>query len=120
MIPFLQLTPGEDAAAVQAAIARVVARGWFILGPEVEAFEREFAAWLGMPYALAHNTGTAALHGAMFGLGIGSAPAVTFTLAMAAGMVAFQIWQGGRVQARSPGVIADAPLATSSSNSQAT
>ena len=44
MIPFLQLKPGEDAAAVGDAIARVIARGWFILGPELEAFEREFAA----------------------------------------------------------------------------
>ena len=30
--------------AVQAAIERVIASGWFILGPEVEAFEAEFAA----------------------------------------------------------------------------
>ena len=32
---------------VRAAIDRVVARGWFVLGPEVEAFEHEFAAALG-------------------------------------------------------------------------
>ena len=44
MIPFLQLTPGEDAAAVRAAIDRVIERGWFVLGPELEAFEAEFAA----------------------------------------------------------------------------
>ncbi len=34
-------------------------------------FEEEYAAWHGMTFALAHNTGTAALHAAMFGLGIG-------------------------------------------------
>ena len=34
-------------------------------------FEQEFAAWHGMEYALAHNTGTAALHGAMFACGVG-------------------------------------------------
>ena len=34
-------------------------------------FEREFAAWHGMKYALAHNTGTAALHSAMFACGVG-------------------------------------------------
>ena len=34
-------------------------------------FEPEFAAWHGMEYALAHNTGTAALHGAMFACGVG-------------------------------------------------
>ena len=33
--------------------------------------EKEFAAWHGMQYALAHNTGTAALHGAMFGCHVG-------------------------------------------------
>ena len=32
-------TPGPDAAAVREAIDRVIARGWFILGPELEAFE---------------------------------------------------------------------------------
>jgi len=36
-----------------------------------EKFEREFAEWLGVKYALGHNTGTAALHSAMFGIGIG-------------------------------------------------
>jgi len=34
-------------------------------------FEKEFSEWLGTKHALAHNTGTAALHGAMFGIGIG-------------------------------------------------
>ncbi|MBA2604637.1 MAG: erythromycin biosynthesis sensory transduction protein eryC1, partial [Acidobacteria bacterium] len=43
MIPFLQLTPGEDAPVVDAAIRRVVERGWFVLGPELESFERAFA-----------------------------------------------------------------------------
>lgn len=48
-----------------------------------QQFEREYAAWLGMKYALAHNTGTASLHGAMFGLGIGAGdeiicPSVTY------------------------------------------
>lgn len=36
-----------------------------------EKFEEEFANWLGVKYALGHNTGTAALHSAMFGIGIG-------------------------------------------------
>lgn len=34
-------------------------------------FEKEFAEWLGVKYALTHNTGTAALQSAMFGIGIG-------------------------------------------------
>jgi dTDP-4-amino-4,6-dideoxygalactose transaminase len=36
-----------------------------------QKFEKEFAEWHGVKYALAHNNGTAAIHGAMFGLGIG-------------------------------------------------
>lgn len=35
------------------------------------AFEHEFAAWHGMKYALAHNTGTASIHSAMFACGVG-------------------------------------------------
>jgi len=34
-------------------------------------FEREFASWLGVKYALAHNNGTAAIHSTLFGLGVG-------------------------------------------------
>lgn len=60
-IPFNVLRPGEDAAAVRAAIDRVVASGWFILGPEVEAFEAEFAAASGTPHAVGVGTGTDAI-----------------------------------------------------------
>ena len=71
MIPFLQLTPGEDAVAVRAAIDRVVQRGWFVLGPELEAFEREFAAATGAAHAVGVGTGTDALAIALRLLGIG-------------------------------------------------
>jgi dTDP-4-amino-4,6-dideoxygalactose transaminase len=57
-IPFMSLVPGEDAAAVKGAIDRVIARGWFVLGPEVEAFEREFAAASGAAHAIGVGTGT--------------------------------------------------------------
>jgi len=36
-------------------------------------FEEVYAAWQGTRYALAHNTGTAALYGAFFGVGVGEA-----------------------------------------------
>jgi dTDP-3-amino-3,4,6-trideoxy-alpha-D-glucose transaminase len=71
MIPFLKLTPGEDAAAVQQAIARVVERGWFILGPELEAFEHEFATRSGAAQAVGVGTGTDAIAIALRTLGIG-------------------------------------------------
>jgi dTDP-4-amino-4,6-dideoxygalactose transaminase len=60
-IPFIDLRPGEDDAAVRAAIERVVASGWFILGPEVEAFEAEFAAASGAAHAVGVGNGTDAI-----------------------------------------------------------
>jgi dTDP-4-amino-4,6-dideoxygalactose transaminase len=71
VIPFLNLVPAEDAADVRAAIDRVVERGWFVLGPELEAFEREFAAAGGAAHAVGVGTGTDALALALRGLGIG-------------------------------------------------
>lgn len=60
-IPFIDLRPGEDDAAVRAAIDRVIARGWFVLGPEVEAFETEFAAASGAAHAVGVGNGTDAI-----------------------------------------------------------
>lgn len=71
MIRFLQLTPGEDAPAVRAAIHRVIERGWFVLGPELDGFEREFAEAASAPHAVGVGTGTDALAIALRTLGIG-------------------------------------------------
>lgn len=60
-VVFNALRPGEDAAAVSAALARVVASGWYILGPEVEQFEAEFAAACHAPHAVGVGTGTDAI-----------------------------------------------------------
>ncbi len=60
-VPFIDLRPGEDDAAVRAAIDRVIARGWFVLGPEVEAFEAEFAAASGASHAVGVGNGTDAI-----------------------------------------------------------
>jgi dTDP-4-amino-4,6-dideoxygalactose transaminase len=60
-VRFNALVPGEDAGAVRAAIDRVIASGWFVLGPEVEAFEREFAERSGARYAIGVGTGTDAI-----------------------------------------------------------
>jgi dTDP-3-amino-3,4,6-trideoxy-alpha-D-glucose transaminase len=70
-VAFLNLQPGADAADVRAAIERVVTRGWFVLGPELEAFEQEFAAACGAPHAVGVGTGTDALALALRALGIG-------------------------------------------------
>jgi dTDP-3-amino-3,4,6-trideoxy-alpha-D-glucose transaminase len=46
---------------VAEAVARVVARGWFVLGPELEAFELEFAEACGAAHAVGTGNGTDAL-----------------------------------------------------------
>ena len=60
-VPFLDLRLREDGAAVRDAIARVTASGWYILGPEVEAFEAEFAAASGAQFAVGTGNGTDAI-----------------------------------------------------------
>ncbi len=70
-VPFLSLVPGEDAVAVRAAIDRVVASGWFILGPEVEGFEYEFATACGSAQAISVANGTDALALSLRAVGIG-------------------------------------------------
>ena len=58
-------------AEIDAKIAEVVDRGTFILGPEVAAFEREFAAYLGARHAAGVANGTDALVLALRALGVG-------------------------------------------------
>jgi dTDP-4-amino-4,6-dideoxygalactose transaminase len=58
-------------AELRAAIDRVLDAGTFILGPEVEAFERELAAWLGARHAVGVANGTEALTIALRALGVG-------------------------------------------------
>jgi len=70
VIPFLTLTPGPDRAAIDAAIARVIDRGWFILGPELEHFEKAFAASTGAGHAIGVGNGTDALAIALRAAGI--------------------------------------------------
>jgi dTDP-4-amino-4,6-dideoxygalactose transaminase len=71
LIPFLQLILGEDAASVREGIDRVIARGWYVLGPELEAFEQEFAAATSSAHAAGVGTGTDALAIALRAMGIG-------------------------------------------------
>jgi dTDP-4-amino-4,6-dideoxygalactose transaminase len=78
-VRFLSLTPREDAAAVRAAIDRVIASGWFVLGPEVEAFEAAFAAASGASYAVGVGTGTDAIALILRSLGIGPGDEVITT-----------------------------------------
>jgi dTDP-4-amino-4,6-dideoxygalactose transaminase len=78
-VPFLSLRPGDDRPAIDAAITRVLDRGWFILGPELQAFEAELAAASGTADAVGVNTGTDALSLILRGLGIGPGDEVITT-----------------------------------------
>jgi dTDP-4-amino-4,6-dideoxygalactose transaminase/glycosyltransferase involved in cell wall biosynthesis len=53
------------------AACRVIDSGAYSLGPEVEAFEKEFASYLGTKHAVGVNGGTEALYASFLALGIG-------------------------------------------------
>lgn len=56
---------------LRAAFDRVLRSGWYVLGGEVEAFEQEFAAWLGAEHCVGVASGTDALQLALTALGVG-------------------------------------------------
>jgi dTDP-4-amino-4,6-dideoxygalactose transaminase len=73
VIPFLDLkAPHEELREeINTAIARVVDSGWYILGPEVDAFEAEFAQYCGCAHAVGVANGLDALHLALLAMGVG-------------------------------------------------
>ena len=95
-IPFLDLHPGEDTGAVREAIQRVITRGWFILGPEVDAFEAEFADACGALHAVAVGNGTDAVALMLRALGIGAGDEVIVP-AITAGYTALAVTSTGAV-----------------------
>jgi dTDP-4-amino-4,6-dideoxygalactose transaminase len=66
----LSLEVGELRAEIEAAVDRVLSRGWFVLGAEVEAFEQEFAQFVGARYAVGCANGTDAITLALRALGV--------------------------------------------------
>lgn len=71
-VPFLDLHLADDGAAIRAAIERVIDGGWYILGPEVEAFEQEFAVASGARFAVGVANGTDAIALLLRAAGIGA------------------------------------------------
>jgi dTDP-4-amino-4,6-dideoxygalactose transaminase len=61
---------------LDAAVTRVLESGWYILGKEVAAFEKEFADYIGVAHAVGVANGTDALALALRALGIGPGSAV--------------------------------------------
>ncbi len=67
-IPVAKPVLGEEEAA---AARRAILSGWVVMGPEVAAFEKEFAEMVGATQAVACSSGTAALHLALMALDLG-------------------------------------------------
>ncbi|ADK83729.1 DegT/DnrJ/EryC1/StrS aminotransferase [Desulfarculus baarsii DSM 2075] len=61
---------------ISAAMQRVLASGWFVLGPEVARFEQDFAAYLGLDHCAGLANGTDAIELALKAMGVGPGDAV--------------------------------------------
>lgn len=81
MIPFIDLHAQYTSikSEIHSAIDNVLETGQFILGPEVAAFEDEFAAYCQVSHAVGVNSGTSALHLALLAAGIGPGDEVITT-----------------------------------------
>ena len=94
MVPFLDLKRQYQQIKNEAdrAVLGVLESCQFILGPEVSAFEEEFAAYCGTPHAIGCNSGTSALHLALLAAGIGAGDeviTVPFTFVATAGAIRY-------------------------------
>jgi len=90
MIPYGRQSIDEE--DIQ-AVVEVLRSDWLTTGPKVEEFERAFARAVGAKHAVAVSSGTAALHAAMYALGIGPGDEVIvppMTFAATANCVVFQ------------------------------
>jgi len=76
LLPFSPPSLGEDEIA---EVVDTLRSDWITSGPKVQRFEREFAARVGAPAALALNSCTAAMHVALKALGVGPGDAVITT-----------------------------------------
>jgi dTDP-4-amino-4,6-dideoxygalactose transaminase len=75
----LSIGTSAPAAEIEAAIARVLASAWFILGPELEAFEREIVSSFDCGNAIGVANGTDSIALALKALGVGPGDEVVTT-----------------------------------------
>lgn len=64
---------------IERAVKRVFDSGWYVLGKEGESFEREFAAYIGVPYCVGVSNGTESIALALRALEIGEGDEVITT-----------------------------------------
>jgi dTDP-4-amino-4,6-dideoxygalactose transaminase len=98
-VPFLELCTQyrQVKAEIDRAIHDVLDCGVFLFGHQVEAFEKEFAAYLGVPHAVAMSSGTDALRLALLGAGVGPGDEVITSALTAVATVAAIESAGARV-----------------------
>lgn len=90
MIPYGHQSIDQDDIK---AVLDVLQSDWLTTGPKVKEFERAIANYVGVKHAIAVSSGTAALHSAMYALGIGPGDQVIvppMTFAATANCVVFQ------------------------------
>jgi len=77
-VPFLDMKSQylELKSELDAAYSRVMESGWYILSGEVEAFEQEFAAYIGAKHCIGIGNGLEALQLILMGYGIGASDEV--------------------------------------------
>ncbi|MEO8584838.1 MAG: DegT/DnrJ/EryC1/StrS family aminotransferase [Acidobacteriota bacterium] len=95
-VPYLDLVrvAAEVGEPLEAALLACVRRGRYILGDEVAAFEREWAAFCGAPFAVSCASGTDAITLALLGLGVGAGDEV-LTVSMTCAPTAVGIQRAG-------------------------
>jgi len=73
-VPFLDLRKlnQEIKMELEACFSRVITSGWYILGEEVTAFEKEFAEYCGVKYCVGVGNGLDAIHMILRAMGIGA------------------------------------------------
>ena len=95
-VPFLDFRAhvASVRAEIDAAVGRVLDAGWFVLGPEGEAFEKELAAALGARDCVAVANGTEAIQLALEALGVGPGDEVV-TSPLSAAFTALAVLRAG-------------------------
>jgi UDP-4-amino-4,6-dideoxy-N-acetyl-beta-L-altrosamine transaminase len=78
------------------AVVEVLRSDWITQGPKIQEFEELIAEYVGAEYAVAYNSGTSALHGAMYAAGISSGDEVITSPITFVATANSVIYQGGR------------------------
>src|SRR5687768_15218633 len=97
MPPRVYLSPPHMGELEREFVREAFDTNWVApIGPHVDAFEREFAAAVGSPHAVALSSGTAALHLALKLVGVGQGDEVLVSTLTFAASVNPILYEGGR------------------------